>query len=51
MKSDENGLERIKHTIGKYSDKKESDPVRHKMIEVETKENKYKFIRLNDEQY
>ncbi len=51
LKSDENGVERIKRTISKYSVKKESNPLRHEMIEVETKENKYKLIRLNDEQY
>lgn len=43
--------ELIRHMIRKYNDNKEYTPVKNASVRIETEDNVYRLIRLNDEQY
>ena len=48
---DNDGSELVDYIIKKYNENKGYIPVRNISINIETKKNKYKLIRLNDEQF
>ncbi len=49
--NDNDNTELVSHMIRKYNESKDYTPVRNASLEIKTKENVYKLIRLNDEQY
>ena len=51
IKRDSDNTELINYVIGKYRQKKNYTPVDNVSITIKTKENVYKLIRLNDEQF
>ncbi len=51
LKGDAFYAELVEKTIRRFSEKKKPEPVKNRMIEIETPKNIYKLIRLNDDQY
>jgi len=48
---DNDNTEFVRHMIRKYNGKKDYIPVKNTSLDIETEENVYKVIRLNDEQF